>query len=160
MRRAVRLPLLRKDFIIDERQILQAVESGADAILLIVAILSYRQLKHFHMLAVETGLAALVEVHDEAELERALMIGARLIGINNRDLKSFQVDLGTTERLAAKVRAARDGGGKLLVAESGIHARADVERLAHGSAGAILVGESLMKSAHVADKVAELLGKK
>jgi indole-3-glycerol phosphate synthase len=159
VRRAVRLPLLRKDFIIDERQILQAVESGADAILLIAAILSYRQLKHFHMLAVETGLSALVEVHDEAELERALMIGARLIGINNRDLKSFQVDLGTTERLAAKVRAARGGDGKLLVAESGIHARADVERLARGSAGAILVGESLMKSARVADKVAELLGK-
>ena len=140
VRRTVKLPLLRKDFIIDERQILEAVEWGADAILLIVAILSYRQLKHFHALAMEAGLAALVEVHNEEELEHALMVGSRIIGINNRNLKTFKVDLGTTERLAAKVRAARGGGEKLLVAESGIHTRADVERVAKCSAQAILVG--------------------
>jgi indole-3-glycerol phosphate synthase len=160
VRKMVKLPLLRKDFIIDERQILEAVEWGADAILLIAAILSYRQLKHFHALAMEAGLAALVEVHDEAELEHALMVGARMIGVNNRDLKTFKVDLGTTERLAAKMRAARGGVEKLLVAESGIHTRADVERLERCNAQAILVGESLMRHGNVPAKVAELMGGK
>ena len=103
IRGAVQLPLLRKDFIIDERQILEAVEWGADAILLIVAILSDAQLKHFHELATGAGLAALVEVHDEAELDRALNAGAELIGVNNRNLKTFKVDLATTERLAARM---------------------------------------------------------
>ena len=158
VRRAVKLPLLRKDFIIDERQIMEAVEWGADAILLIVAILSYRQLKHFHALAMEAGLSALVEVHDEAELEHALMVGARIIGVNNRDLKAFTVDLETTGRLGAKMRATRGGEEKLLVAESGVHTREDVERLAGYSAQAILVGESLMKHKDVKTKVAELLG--
>ena len=104
IRGAVKLPLLRKDFIIDERQILEAVEWGADAILLIVAILSDAQLRQFHALATGAGLAALVEVHDEAELDRALEAGAQLIGVNNRDLKTFKVDLATTERLAARLR--------------------------------------------------------
>lgn len=106
IREAVSLPLLRKDFIIDERQILEAIEWGADAILLIVAILDDARLKRFHELAREAGLAALVEVHNEAELDRALAIGGELIGVNNRDLKTFQVDLGTTERLAAKLSRA------------------------------------------------------
>ena len=92
IRKAVKLPLLRKDFIIDERQILEAIEWGADAILLIAAILSDAQLERFHSDAVEAGLAALVEVHDETELKRALAIGAQLIGVNNRDLKTFKVD--------------------------------------------------------------------
>ena len=153
IRAAVKLPLLRKDFIIDERQILEAVEWGADAILLIVAILTDAQLKQFHSLATEAGLAVLVEVHDEIELERALAVGAALIGVNNRDLKTFKVDLGTTERLAARLQ----GQGKLLVAESGIHTRTDVERLAACGAGAILVGESLMKNTDIPAKVAELL---
>ena len=104
IRAAVKLPLLRKDFIIDERQILEAVQAGADAILLIVAILTDDQLKRFHELATQAGLAVLVEVHDEAELERALAINPELVGVNNRDLKSFKVDLATTERLAEKVR--------------------------------------------------------
>ena len=158
IRQAVKLPLLRKDFIIDERQILEAVTWGADAILLIVAILSDAQLRHFHALAIEGGLAALVEVHDEAELERALAAGAKLIGVNNRNLKIFKVDLGTTERLAAKLRGASGGAEKLLVAESGIHTRADVERLSQCGAQAILVGESLMKHANIQAKVEELLG--
>ena len=153
IRQAVKLPLLRKDFIIDERQILQAVEWGADAVLLITAILSDQQLKDFHTLATEGGLTALVEVHDEAELERALAAEAKVIGVNNRDLKTFQVDLGTTERLAAKMGDVE----KLLVAESGINTRADVERLAK-CANAILVGESLMKHPDIAAKVRELLG--
>jgi indole-3-glycerol phosphate synthase len=100
IRAAVKLPLLRKDFIIDERQILEAIEWGADAILLITAILNDGQLAKFHSLAIEAGLAVLVEVHDEAELERALKIGAELIGVNNRDLTNFKVDLATTEKLA------------------------------------------------------------
>jgi indole-3-glycerol phosphate synthase len=158
VRQMVKLPLLRKDFIIDERQILEAVEWGADAILLIAAILSYRQLKHFHTLALEAGLSALVEVHDGAEMENALMVGARIIGVNNRDLKTFTVDLGTTGRLAKQMRVARGGGEILLVAESGVHTRADVERLAGYSAQAILVGESLMKHGDARKKAAELLG--
>ncbi|HMJ88427.1 MAG TPA: indole-3-glycerol phosphate synthase TrpC, partial [Candidatus Acidoferrum sp.] len=142
IRSAVALPLLRKDFIIDERQIMEAIEWGADAILLIVAILTDGELERFHRLAAEAGLAVLVEVHDEEELERALRIEARLIGVNNRNLKTFTVDLGTTERLADRLfSSVGSPDDVLLVAESGIHTRADVERLAHCGARAILVGE-------------------
>ena len=172
IRAAVKIPLLRKDFIIDERQILEAIEWGADAILLIVAILTDEQLEKFHSLAVEAGLAVLVEVHDEEELERALKISPALIGVNNRDLKTFKVDLATTERLAAKIE---DRGLKmaktsapsstldspssvLLVAESGIHTRADVARVQACGAGAILVGESLVKQGDIGAKVRELIG--
>jgi indole-3-glycerol phosphate synthase len=153
IRAAVNLPLLRKDFIIDERQILEAAEMGADAILLIMRILNDEELGRFHTLAGGAGLAVLVEVHDEAELDRALATGARLIGVNNRDLDTFKVDLGTTERLCAKI--AKD---KLVVAESGIHTRADVTRVVRAGAGAILVGEALMKNPDgIAAKVSELL---
>ena len=158
IRAAVKLPLLRKDFIIDERQILEAIEWGADAILLIVAILNDEQLKRFHSLAIEAGLAALVEVHDENELERALAAGAQLIGVNNRDLKTFKVDFGTTERLAQKLFSSHvTHHSSLLVAESGIHTRADVERLAKCGAKAILVGESLMKGGDIQAKIKELI---
>jgi len=156
IRAAVNLPLLRKDFIIDERQILEAVQAGADAILLIVAILTDEQLRRFHELATQAGLAVLVEVHDESELERALAINPVLVGVNNRDLKSFKVDLATTGRLAEKLRA-RKANDVLLVAESGIHTRADVQRLAKCGAGAILVGESLMRHANLEAKVRELI---
>ena len=115
IRAAVKLPLLRKDFIIDERQILEAIEWGADAILLIVAILTDEQLAKFHSLAIEAGLAVLVEVHDEEELNRALKISPALLGVNNRNLKTFKVDLATTENLASKIIKS----GSLLVAESG-----------------------------------------
>ena len=174
IRAAVKLPLLRKDFIIDERQILEAIEWGADAILLIVAILDDARLKKFHSMASAAGLAVLVEVHDEAELERAVALGAELIGVNNRDLKTFKVDLGTTERLAAilnrrtgvspvsnlknKNGDRQDACPTLLVAESGINTRADVERLAKCGAGAILVGESLVKGGDIRSKVRELIG--
>ncbi len=154
IRDAVKLPLLRKDFIIDERQILEAIEWGADAILLIVAILTDEQLAKFHALAVDAGLAVLVEVHDEAELERALKISPVLIGVNNRNLKTFQVDLATTENLAPRIVKS----GSLLVAESGIHSRADVVRLKQCGAGAILVGESLVKQGDIGAKVRELIG--
>jgi indole-3-glycerol phosphate synthase len=153
IRQAVSLPLLRKDFIIDARQILQAIEWGADAILLIVAILSDEQLREFQALAEQAGLAALVEVHDEEELDRAINAGARLLGVNNRNLKTFKVDLATTERLAAKL----DLTQRLLVAESGIHTREDVERLGRCGARAILVGESLMRHSDISSKVRELL---
>jgi indole-3-glycerol phosphate synthase len=159
IRAAVKLPLLRKDFIIDERQVLEAIEWGADAILLIVAILDDARLKRFHSLARDAGLAALVEVHDEAELERAMAIDAELIGVNNRDLKTFKVDLANTERLAAKLFSKSETrNSKLLVAESGIHTRADVDRLAKCGAGAILVGESLVKGGDIRTKVQELIG--
>jgi indole-3-glycerol phosphate synthase len=153
IRAAVKLPLLRKDFIIDGRQILEAVEWGADAILLIVAILTDEQLAKFHSLATEAGLAVLVEVHDGAELERALKISPALVGVNNRNLKTFKVDLATTEKLAEKI-----GAGKMLVAESGIHTRMDVERLKKCGAKAILVGESLMRGGDIQSKVRELIG--
>ena len=161
IRAAVKLPLLRKDFIIDERQILEAAEWGADAILLIVSILDDARLKQFHTLATEAGLTALVEVHDEAELERALAIDAPLIGVNNRDLKSFKVDLANTEHMAAKLFPPHGTRHpSLLVAESGIHTRNDVDRLARCGAGAILVGESLVRHGVevINVKVDELLG--
>src|ERR1039457_5966949 len=172
IREALKLPLLRKDFIIDERQILEAIEWGADAILLIVAILTDEQLAKFHSLAMEAGLAVLVEVHDEAELKRAMKISPALIGVNNRDLKTFKVDLGTTEKLAAKISGtgilpvrltgethSQDAcATTLLVAESGIHTRADVERLKKCGARAILVGESLLRDGNIQSKIRELIG--
>src|SRR5580704_7953514 len=158
IRDAVKLPLLRKDFIIDELQIYQSVARGADAILLIVAILNDAQLKDFRELAAQLNLASLVEVHDEAELDRAVASGAEIIGVNNRDLRDFSVSLATTEKLAAKLKKGMCGK-HILVAESGIHARADVERVAKAGANAILVGESLMRSGDIAAKVKELLGK-
>jgi indole-3-glycerol phosphate synthase len=153
IRDATRLPILRKDFIIHERQILESVEAGADAILLIVAILSDEDLARFHAMARRAGLAALVEVHDETEMRRALAAGAEIIGINNRDLKTFKVDLAATEKLALLA------GGKILVAESGINSRVDVERVKRAGAQAILVGESLMRAKDLEAKVGELLGK-
>ena len=158
IRSTVSLPLLRKDFIIDERQILEAADWGADAILLIAAILSDEDLSHFQALAEASGLAVLVEVHDEAELDRVLRVGSRLLGINNRDLKTFKVDLGTTERLANRVRASGSSEPILLVAESGIHSRSDVVRVKKAGAGAILVGESLMRSPDIAVKAGGLIG--
>lgn len=156
IREAVKLPLLRKDFIIDERQILESIEWGADAILLIVAILDDLQLKSFHEMAHEAGIAALVEVHDAAELDRALKISAPLIGVNNRNLKDFSVDLGTTEQLGTKLFEAQPDA--LLVGESGIHTRADVERLKASGASAILVGESLVRDGDEVAKGRALIG--
>jgi indole-3-glycerol phosphate synthase len=158
IRDAVRLPLLRKDFIINELQIYESVARGADAILLIVAILDDDQLKGFREVAAQLHLASLVEVHDEPELDRAVVSGAEIIGLNNRDLCDFSVSLATTEKLAAKLR--RGLCGKYtIVAESGIHARADVERVAKAGANAILVGESLMRSGNIESKVHELMGR-
>ena len=141
VRAAVATPLLRKDFVIDAYQIDEARVAGADAVLLIVAALSDADLSRFHRHASGLGLDVLVEVHDEVELERALAIGSTLVGVNNRDLKSFDVDLGTTERLAARI-----GDPEIvLVAESGIASPADVARLVRAGARGFLVGESLMR---------------
>ena len=157
IRKAVALPLLRKDFMIDERQLSEAIQYGADAILLIVACLDDEQLGHMHRLATGAGLAALVEVHNQNELERALAIDARLIGVNNRDLTDFTVDLGLTERLANHI-VGRDDPERILVAESGIDTRSDVERLEACGAKAILVGTSLMNQPDIVGKVGDLLG--
>ena len=159
IRAAVSLPLLRKDFIIDERQILEAVEWGADAILLIVAILTDDQIGHLLRLAEGAGLGVLVEAHDQDEMDRALRARARLVGVNNRDLKTFRVDLATTEGIAATLRERGELSGCLLVAESGIRTGQDVERLKASGARAILVGESLMKEGvNLTQKISELLG--
>lgn len=152
IRDAVRLPILRKDFIIHERQILESIEAGADAILLIVSILSDEQLRRFHKVARSAGLAVLVEVHDESEMRRALAADVEILGVNNRDLKTFTVDVATTETLAPLAK------GRILVAESGLNTRADVERLERCGANAILVGESLMRAPDLEAKVRELLG--
>jgi indole-3-glycerol phosphate synthase len=148
VREAVRVPVLRKDFIIDPYQVYEGRTAGADVILLIVAALEASQLADLYAAASETGMAALVEVHDEAELERALKIDAKLIGVNNRDLKTFRVDLNTTARLAPLVP-----DDVTLVAESGISSAEDVYRMGKLGAHAVLVGESLVKSADVAATV-------
>jgi indole-3-glycerol phosphate synthase len=158
IREATHLPILRKDFIIDSLQILEAIEYGADAILLIVSILSDQELKLFLAMATEAGLDTLVEVHDEAEMDRALAAGANVIGINNRDLRTFRVSLETSTKLITRARSHSEGQHKTFVAESGIHTHRDVEKLAASGAHAILVGESLMREKNIGAKVAELLG--
>lgn len=142
IRNAVELPLLRKDFVIDPYQVYEGRAAGADAILLIVAALTDAQLADLYALTVELGMTALVEAHHEYEMERALRLGADLIGINNRDLKTFHVDLATTGRLAGLV-----DDDVVLVAESGIHSAAEARAMGRLGASAILVGESLMKAA-------------
>jgi len=153
IREQVRLPLLRKDFVCDPYQIVEARWAGADAVLLIAAMLDLHQLRDFAARAAELQLDVLLEVHDETELETALQTDCELIGINNRDLRTFATDLGTTERLIPRIPPER-----FVVAESGIHSRADVERLQAAGAGAFLVGESLMREADIAAKLRELLG--
>ncbi|MEQ1862718.1 MAG: indole-3-glycerol phosphate synthase TrpC [Chthoniobacteraceae bacterium] len=155
VRDAVSLPCLRKDFIIHEVQIFEAAVAGADAVLLIVAALDDAQLRHLFDVATGCQLDVLVEVHDLAELDRALDLDAKLIGINNRNLTTFEVDLETTVRLSEEVP-----DDVILVAESGLKTRTDTQRVFDGGANAILVGESLMRTGDVAAQVAELLGMK
>jgi indole-3-glycerol phosphate synthase len=140
-RSAVHIPVLRKDFTIDPYHVHQTAAYGADAILLIAAILSERQMRDFRELAERYRMAALVEVHDEDELKPAIASGARLIGVNNRNLHTFGVSLETSLRLADKIPE-----GVVRVAESGIHSPADVQRLRAAGYQAFLVGEHLMKS--------------
>ena len=140
VRRAVTLPLLRKDFIVDAYQIDEARVAGADAVLLIAGVLSAEALINLRARALALGMDALIEIHDEEELERALTSGADLIGINNRDLRSFRTDLAVTERLAPQIPQ-----GIVVVSESGIFTPEDVERLTDAGAHAVLIGESLMR---------------
>ncbi|MEW4447913.1 indole-3-glycerol phosphate synthase TrpC [Qipengyuania sp. JC766] len=151
-RKSCALPVLRKDFMVDAWQIAESRALGADAVLLIVAALSDGELAEFEAAALERGMDVLVEVHDEAELERAARLKSRLIGINNRDLRSFETDLGTSERLAA--RAPEDA---MLVGESGIASHADCERLSRSGIRCFLVGESLMRQDDVAQATRDLL---
>ncbi len=137
----VPVPTLRKDFIIHEVQIYQAILAGADAILLIVAALSDNELKYLHQVATSLAVDVMVEVHNEAELERALNIHADFIAINNRDLTTFNLDLRTTERLLPLIPSQCT-----IVSESGIQTPADVQRILHAGANAVLVGESLMRA--------------
>jgi indole-3-glycerol phosphate synthase len=146
------LPLLRKDFLLDPYQLYEARAAGADAVLLIAAYLEPALLRDLHQLARDLGLAALVEVHSEDELEKVLAAcQPALIGINNRDLRDFSVHLETTLRLRERVPA-----GVCLVAESGIHTRADVDRLADANVDAVLVGEALVSAPDVSAKVRSL----
>lgn len=150
---ATTLPLLRKDFIVDEYQLYEAKAFGASAVLLIAALLDDERLRALAELAGELGLDVLLEVHDEAEVERALMLEGVVLGINNRDLRTFKVSLETTERLSGVMPE-----GRLLVSESGIRDRDDVQRLSAAGVDGILVGESLLKSEDVGIAVRELLG--
>lgn len=153
VRQSVSVPCLRKDFTIDEYQIYEARANSADAILLIVRILSDQQIKDYLALAEQLGMAALVETHDAAEIDRALKAGASIIGINNRNLDTFEVDYNTTLLLRKLVP-----GGVVLVSESGIHTREQVVRLEDGGVDAILVGEALVTSSNIRAKIRELLG--
>ena len=147
------LPVLRKDFLLEEYQMVEAAAAGADAVLLIVAALKPTDLRRLVRLAGDLTLDALVEVHDERELGEALEAGAGIVGINNRDLGSFQVDLSTTGRLAGRIPQDRT-----VVSESGIRSRADVQRIEGWGVHAILVGEELMSAPDPGARIKELMG--
>jgi indole-3-glycerol phosphate synthase len=153
VRGAVDLPLLRKDFIIDPVQVWEARAAGADAILLIVRILGDERMRDLHAAAAELGMDVLVEAHDARELERAMEIGAQLVGVNNRDLSTFHTDLELSIRLAPGVPP-----GVTLVAESGIRTGEDVGRLGAAGVDAILVGESLMRQPDLVGATLALVG--
>lgn len=152
VRAAVPLPVLRKDFIIDSLQIEQAAAYGADAVLLIAAILETGQIQDFRQMAETFGLDVLVEVHDEYELEKAMKAGSRLIGVNNRNLKDFTVDLETTFRIKRQL-----DDEVPLVSESGIRDQDDIRRLAAAGVCAALIGETLMRAADEAQALRTLL---
>jgi indole-3-glycerol phosphate synthase len=154
IKECVRLPLLRKDFIIDLYQIYETRYVQADAILLIAGILEKEQLREYSGLAQSLGLSVLCEIHSEGELDRALASDAKFIGINNRDLTTFTVDLKTSINLAASIPADR-----IIVSESGIRTRQDIETLTKAGIHAFLIGETLMTSDNMRRKLRELLGK-
>ena len=150
--KVVQLPLLRKDFIFDPYQVYESRAYGADALLLIAAILSQRQLKELVSLSHSLGLRCLVEVHSEGEVERAVLSEAEIIGINNRDLNTFAVDINTTRRLRPLIPKE-----KIVVSESGIRSRSDMEKLRKWRVDAVLVGEALVTAGDVMAKMRELL---
>lgn len=148
------LPLLRKEFIVDPYQIFEAKVLGADAILLIMAILSDAEVSDYIKIASSLGIECLIEVHTDTELKRALFLGAKIIGINNRDLRSFKTDLTTTFRLREMILDSMI----TVVSESGINTSEDVQRLRDYQVNAMLVGEALMRESDIARKIDELLG--
>ncbi|MFH1287091.1 MAG: indole-3-glycerol phosphate synthase TrpC [bacterium] len=150
VKKTVNIPVIRKDFIIDEYQLYQSRVYGADAVLLIVRILSLQKLRDYLKLAGDLSLDCLVEVHNEKELEIAKDAGAEIIGINNRDLDTFEIDLGTTLKLAPLIK------GKIIVSESGIRTKDDILRLKKTGVNAFLIGEVLMKSDNIGAKIKEL----
>ncbi len=150
----VGLPALTKDFILEEGQIYEAVYNGASAVLLIVALLSVEEIKHLIAVADALDVDCLVEIHNEEELNSALEAGAEIIGINNRDLKTFQVDVENCVRLIPKIPQ-----DKVIVAESGIQTNEDVKRLRELGAHAVLIGEIFMRAQDIASKVREVMGK-
>jgi indole-3-glycerol phosphate synthase len=154
VRQAVSIPVLRKDFILDSYQLVEARVAGADAVLLIAECLDDCNLRKLHNEAIELGMTPLVEFYEPANLERVLAAGAQLIGVNNRDLKTFAVDLGHTIRLREQVPL-----DCVLVGESGIHTRADALRLQAAGVDAMLVGESLMREPDIGLAVDRLLGR-
>jgi len=159
VRDAVDLPLLCKDFILTPYQLYQARAAGADAALLIAAILTDQDLAYLNKVAKALGLTVLVEVHDAEELERVLNLGGfPLIGINNRDLTSFETDLATTERLMEQFASRLVEQGALVVSESGLFLRSDLDRVQTAGAGAVLVGEALMRQADVEAGLRSLIG--
>lgn len=151
IREQVRLPLLRKDFLFDAYQVFEARAAGADALLLIAAMLDLSQLRDLADQARELHLDVLLEVHDERELETALQVNVELIGINNRNLRTFTTDLATTERLVRLIP-----GDRMVVTESGINTRSDIIRLQQAGAQAFLIGESLMREEDIGAKLREL----
>lgn len=151
--RTAGLPVIMKDFVVEERQLLEGIAAGADAILLLASLLDGPRIAELIAFLDHFGVDALVEVHDEHELDRAVAGGARLVGVNNRDLRSFRVDLATSERLGAMIPAVA-----IRVAESGIRDRQDVDRLVRAGFGAFLVGESLLRQNDRAAAVRSLVG--
>ncbi|HEY86664.1 MAG TPA: indole-3-glycerol phosphate synthase TrpC [Dehalococcoidia bacterium] len=152
IRDVVKLPLLRKDFIFDPYQVYESRAYGADALLLIVAILSHEQLKELLSIGHSLGLKCLVEVHNEGEVERALLSGAEIIGINNRDLNTFTVDINTTGQLRPLIP-----WQKIVVAESGIKSRKDIGKLMDWRVNAVLIGEALVTANNILTKMKELM---
>ncbi|MDP6514783.1 MAG: indole-3-glycerol phosphate synthase TrpC, partial [SAR202 cluster bacterium] len=146
------VPVLRKEFIYDPYQVYEARANGADAILLIVAMLSPDQLSELRDLAEKFWMQTLVEVHDESELDGALELGAEIIGINNRNLHTFVTDVSVTERLAGKVSS-----GKIVVSESGINSAEDIAKVRAAGAHAALIGESLVASENIGQKLRSLV---
>jgi indole-3-glycerol phosphate synthase len=153
IRAAVDLPLLRKDFVIDRYQVVESRAAGADAVLLIAECLDDDALEDLHGAILELGMTPLVEIYDPENLRRVLDVGAQLIGINNRDLRTFQVDLGHCMRLRRNIPA-----GRVVVAESGIKTRANVEQLEAAGLHAMLIGETLMAREDIGSAVGEILG--
>lgn len=151
VRKICQQPILRKDFIIDPYQIYETALAGGDAFLIIASILTEKEIRAFIQLGKELGLESLVEVHDEEELKKVLRVGAKIIGINNRNLKTMKIDVGTTEKLAKQIPK-----GKIIVSESGINTQADRRRIIKAGARGMLVGTAIIQSNNMLEKINEL----